>query len=215
MKESPFKSCKFLVILGAVFLFWLWDYSQTLLSHSTASMSVLGDDILPSNWDKRREAYGKMILDRKNAIYSLVEIVREKKEKADTGKWFPSQGDQLWYAIRLLGDLRASEGVEPLLDVIDIQFERVSTPGGPKDGVVIQSLVTIGKPASKKSLEYLGNDKSKERAKMYVRVIAVVEGIDLGREMVRLAAEREKDPAKYARLQRALELFKEGDRPIP
>ena len=59
------------------------------------------------------------------------------------------------------------------------------------------------------------SDKSKDRARRYVRVIRLVEGIDLGKEMVRLAAEKEQDPAKKARLKAALELFKDADKPIP
>jgi hypothetical protein len=50
---------------------------------------------------------------------------------------------------------------------------------------------------------------------MYVRVIAQVEGIELGKVMVRLAADKEKDPEKKARLEAAIALFDKASEPMP
>lgn len=123
---------------------------------------------------------------------------------------------RLWYAVKTLGAIRAEEAASPLLDVIDSRFipgiVRVDVV---KDSDVIQALARIGKPASKAAVEYLAKDKSSKRAPMYVRVIALVEGVEVGKFMVERAAAAESDPEKKARLTKAIALFADADKVVP
>jgi hypothetical protein len=159
-----------------------------------------------------------LVAKRTEAVATLVRLASEEPRRGVVSA--PSQGDARWEAILALGDYRAIEGVEPLLGQIDVLFLQ-TTEGGRlgKDRIVIESLGKIGKPASRAAVEYLAKNKDKEkqaeRARLYVRVIALVEGVDLGKEMVRLAFEKEKDAERKARLKEALGLFKDADKPIP
>ncbi len=153
-------------------------------------------------------------------------IERERGDKkADAGKdsfpqpikknqgAFQTEGEA--YAVYTLGKLQAVEAVVPLLDIIETENVRAFKTVANQDRNVIQALVSIGKPASQQAIHYLARDKSSDRARMYVRVIARIEGVRLGREMVRFAAEDEKDPGKKSRLQTALDLFKDADKANP
>jgi len=144
-------------------------------------------------------------------VYGLLPVVKELKDVAREA----AVGSRLYYAVLMLGDLRAVEGAQPLLDIIDMRFPHWGSTRAPEDPDIIQALVKIGKPASTGAVECLANDKSSKRALMYVRVIAQVEGIELGKVMVRMAADKENDPEKKARLQAAIGLFDKASEPIP
>ncbi|MBY0526910.1 MAG: hypothetical protein K2R98_26185 [Gemmataceae bacterium] len=111
------------------------------------------------------------------------------------------------YVIRLLGEYRAPEAVEPLLDRIDGDFwRRINTEvEGPEERPVIRALVSIGKPASVGALKRLATEESTERAARFLRVMELVEGRELAREMIRLAAVKEKNAERKARLKAAME----------
>jgi hypothetical protein len=158
------------------------------------------------------ESRRKLLEERTQTIGALLLLVNELKDSPEG----TLQNGRLCFAIRMLGDLRAAEAAQPLLDLIDMRFPGfVSDTRSPEDPETIQALVNIGKPASTKAVDYLASDKSTKRAMMYVRVIAQVEGIELGKVMVRLAADKEKDPEKKARLLAAIALFDKAGEPIP
>ena len=167
--------------------------------------------IVPLKLEERMELHRKLQEERNHTIYGLLLIVEELKESR-TEK---IQNSRLCFAVRMLGDMRAAEAAKPLLELIDLRFPGFVHIMGPVDPEVIQALVQIGKPASTGAVEYLANDKSSKRAPMYVRVIAQVEGFELGKVMVRLAADKEKDPEKKARLEAAIALFDKAGEPIP
>jgi len=167
--------------------------------------------IVPLKLEERMESHRKLLEERNHTIYGLLLVFQELKDVSGEA----SVGSRLYYAVLMLGDLRAPEGAQPLLDLIDLKFPRWGSTIAPEDRDIIQALVQIGKPASTGAVEYLANDKSSKRAPMYVRVIAQVEGIELGKVMVRLAADKEKDPEKRDRLQAAIALFDKAGEPIP
>ena len=183
--------------------------------------------LVPINLSDRPQSYAKFITERQRMINALLRVVQEKQETANvispsgqvthekTTMTYPE--GRIAYAIRMLGDLRATKAAQALLDIIDFQFTFTGTVSFdiPRDSLVIQALIQIGKPASTGAVECLANDKSSKRAPMYVRVIAQVEGIELGKVMVRLAADKEKDPEKKARLEAAIALFDKAGEPIP
>ena len=168
--------------------------------------------IVPLKLEERMESRSKLREERTHTIGALLLLVNELKDSAAESE----KNTRLYFAIRMLGDLRAAEAAQPLLDLIDMRFPGwISDLRAPEDPETIQALVNIGKPASTGAVEYLANDKSSKRAPMYVRVIAQVEGIELGKVMVRLAADKEKDPEKKARLEAAIGLFDKAGEPIP
>jgi len=160
----------------------------------------------------RKEAYGKIDQENRDMIVQLLALVREVKDE-------PSQrvdGSRLCFAVRTLGLLRAEEATLPLLNMIDVEFPKfVSRPYAPKDPDVVLALARIGKAASKAAVDYLAKDRSSKRARMYVRVIFLVEGADVGKFMVQQAAAAERDPEKKARLTKAIALFADAEKPIP
>jgi hypothetical protein len=189
----------------------LWLVSLGQVQNANAQ-----NPVMPSSVEGRKEAFAKLSQDRSSQINSLVLILRGEQIKREAGRNAITQNDPEYYAILMLGQLRAEEAVKPLLDRIDVETIRVvNLSQGVWDREAIRALVAIGKPASKEALEYLARDKSMQRARMYVRVIAEIEGTRLGKEMVRMAADEEKDPAKKARLQAASEFFRDADKPIP
>ena len=115
------------------------------------------------------------------------------------------------YAVKLLGLMRAPEAVDTLLDMIDTRFADTGheDPRRTQDKLplVVEALTNIGKPASRRAVEYLAREKSAKRSLLYVRVIQDVEGPVLGREMVKLAAETEADANRKERLETAITLF--------
>lgn len=170
------------------------------------------DAIMPLKMEQRMELHKRVLEDRKARIGGLLLVVQNLKNapKEDF------EGCRLSFAIRMLGDLRAVEAVQPLINIVDLQFSKVMGLATTEDdSEVIQALVKIGKPASTKAVEYLAGDKSSKRAPRYVRVIAQVEGIELGKVMVRLAAVKEQNPEKKARLEAAIALFDKAGEPIP
>jgi len=168
--------------------------------------------LVPLKLEERMESQTKLLEERTQTIGALLLLVNELKDSSEESY----QNSRLCFAVRMLGILRAAEAAQPLLDVIDRRFPGANhTDSPPEDPEVVQALIQIGKPASTKAIEYLASDKSSKRAPMYVRVIAQVEGIELGKVMVRLAADKEKDPEKKARLEAAIGLFDKASEPIP
>jgi hypothetical protein len=115
--------------------------------------------------------------------------------------------DELSQAIGMLGFLRAKEGAHAICNVIDYKY--IATSKARRNGgITVAALVSIGKPASLEAVERLRTEKSEERIALFVMVIVGVEGVDLGREMVRLAISKERDEEKRKRLTAALKLFR-------
>jgi hypothetical protein len=182
---------------------------------STAKDKATADSltaIVPLKLEERMAAHRKLLEERTQTVGELLLLVNELKNSPER----TLQNGRLCFAIRMLGDIRAAEATQPLLDLIDTRFPGFSSDtGAPKDPEIIEALVNIGKPASRGAVEMLATDKSSKRALMYVRVIVLVEGADVGKYMVRLAADKEKDPDKKTRLQTALGLFDKASEPIP
>jgi hypothetical protein len=150
---------------------------------------------------------------RRFEIADLVRVVRHRLEAAND----PEKQAHLWLAVCELGDLRAAEAAGPLLEMIDFRDSSfdICALHEPEDPDIIQALIDIGKPASTGAVGMLATDPSSKRAPMYVRVIAQVEGADVGKFMIRQAVDKEKDPEKKARLQTALGLFDKASEPVP
>lgn len=119
--------------------------------------------------------------------------------------------------VRFLGEIRADEGVDVLLNRIDVTFDldKVRPEDHKRDKDVVVALTRIGKPASRGAVGCIAKDTSRDRMLLYLRVIVLVEGIDVGKQMLRLAMESEKDPQRKERLKSAAELIKNAERPIP
>lgn len=173
--------------------------------------AVALDKLVPEDANKRNAAFQKLKDDRNDLTCGLLLFIRMDRPKPGE-----VQGaTRLYWAIRMLGEIRAAEAAPELLSIVDVRFALGWTEiRGGRDREVILALAQIGKPASVKALTYIAKDTSRERAKMYVRVIALVEGVELGKVMVSQAAEKEKDPQYKERLQKAVELFKDADKVV-
>jgi hypothetical protein len=208
----------FTVICAFVFLFLLTTFAirstEAVERGSTTAPTPNTtrpwyEEVIPGK--DRRAAYRNFITDRQHVIYNLLSVVKEKKNE----RLQNMNGSLVYYAVCMLGDLRAEEAVQELLAGVDIRFVPVGAVTiAPTDPEVVQALAKIGKPASVKALTYIAKDNSPERANMYVRVIALVEGVELGKVMVSQAAEKEKDPQYKERLKKAIELFKDADKVV-
>jgi hypothetical protein len=202
--------CSFMV-LGAILSL---ASGQTKTAKEKASSSALAG-IGPFTAEEPEKTYSKLLEERIHRVDEMLQVVDKLGGSAKTG----IETIRLYYAIRMLGEIRAAEAAQPLLDIMDIDLPKrvtwTSVALPPEDPVIVQVLAQIGKPSSTRAVEYLAKDKSAKRALMYVRVIVLVEGMDLGKVMVNLAADKEKDPEKKARLQAAIALFDKADKPIP
>ncbi len=166
------------------------------------------EELVPSGLT-RVAALEKARQDRKNDIFGLLLLIDHLKQNRD--QHLPDS--RFYVAIEMLGLLRAEQATVPLMDLIDIRFYRVATgPRAPRDPEVIQALARIGKPASKAAIGYLAKDKSSKRAAMYLRVIYLVEGPEVGRFMLEQATKKESDPERKKRLERALVMFADANK---
>jgi len=166
---------------------------------------------VPSDVDARETAFREMCDARNHKIGVLLLLVQEIKGKPDEHR----DQTRLCTAIRMLGELRAKNAAGPLMDVIDLKFTYAAThTGAPGDSPVIQALADIGKPASIAAIEYLAKDDRLAMAPRYVRVITLVEGVEVGRFMVQGAAEKELNRDRRARLLKGVELFDKAHKVI-
>ena len=116
-----------------------------------------------------------------------------------------------------LGKAKAAAAAPILIQFAHIdEFQCIISTGRHRaDRTVIEALAAIGEPSVFAAVAALSDDHPAERDKYYVRVIAVVQGVDRGQATLCAAAEAEKDPAKKARLQRAIPLFKDASETLP
>jgi len=209
IKRLVLMGCALAVLVaGGALLSVVYGQGRTPKEKSSAPGTA---ELVPLKLEERMEVYRKLLEERNHTIYGILLVLNEIKDPRQRS----SQNGRVCFAVRMLGDLRAAEAAQPLLDNIDLRFPGVTTSYSPEVDEVARALAKIGKPASTGAIERLASDKSSERAPMYVRVIARVEGIELGKVMVRLAADKEKDPEKKARLQAAIALFDKASEPIP
>ena len=166
---------------------------------------------MPSDLAKRQSSYMQLVADRRQMIGDLLVLIGEYKDETDQH----IGSSRICFAMRTLGLLRAENAVGPLMDMIDFRFEgeRISMRE-PEDTEVIRALASIGKPSSKLAVEYLAKDKSTVRAPMYLRVIHLVEGPEVGKFMLEQAVKQEKDAEKKARLEKALPLFADAGKVV-
>ena len=103
----------------------------TCLGQGPASGSPA--DVLPINQDARIKAVDNMMENRRKTIAALLDVVKESQNADRSGPvaiW-PSfgDGDRCCHAIRMLGDLRAQEAVDP---IINIPFDTAGRVGDRK-----------------------------------------------------------------------------------
>jgi len=168
---------------------------------------------MPSEYVTRSQWSEEIVKNRRNITHQLLSIIKDNKDTPSEQIQF----SRLWYAVHLLGELRAEEAVPTLLEIIDVSLLPDATHEIPipTDAEVIKSLALIGKPSSELAIGNLAQDKSTIRAPQYLRVIFLVEGPDVGKFMLQNAVNREKDPDKKQRLQKAIELFANADKVVP
>lgn len=196
----------------------LWAFSCALVRADDRGFPTAAT--ITKEVDKRQELiYQLMDLVERTKPFAKGIVVLETRKLAGGDMQFPKSldsGSPEIEAMRSLGQLRADEAVWCLLDVIDLQYTRFFLgTSNLKDREPIHALSQMGKFASRSAVRRLAMDDCDNRARMYVRVIANVEGVHLGREMVKYAADLEEDEAHKARLEKAVDLFKDAHRPIP
>lgn len=142
-----------------------------------------------------------------NALIAVLEKSFDKQNKTLVGEGGAE-------AARLLGELRATEAVKPLVDIIDIGPMAVWEKSIESMFPCYAALVEIGKPASRECLKRLTTEKVKEGAEnwrskgsLLLRVVRNVEGDDVARFMLQNAIDKEQDKDKKANLTAALGLL--------
>jgi hypothetical protein len=111
-------------------------------------------------------------------------------------------GVQLRWAILLLGDLRAEEGVKPLLDRIDWEYTRSLNLD--ERFPALRALTVIGTPVVKPALERLTEVKGEFRRRLLCELLRRILGRSLAREALKIALAAEKDPGKAKQFEEAL-----------
>lgn len=165
------------------------------------------DKFVPSDFQERKKWISDRFDQRTKDIMAALEILRNSRDQTRDG--------QLAMTVAFLGKINAVQAVPDLLTIIDFKFLDWGDPTqAPRDSVVIKALADIGKTSSVKAMESLATDKSSIRGPMYLRVIYLVEGPEVGKFMLQNAANVEKDPDKKARLQKAVELFQKADKVV-
>jgi hypothetical protein len=213
MKNRKKQFLMIFLVLSTMTVFGFLQYAkgQEDKPHLDKATADALEKYVPSDFNARQKKLEELCDDHRRTAHALLLIIdRFKNDRMEQGS-----GCRVAIAIQMLGKLRMELATIPLLDMIERRYPGIGRLRSPVDPIVIQALIEIGKPASKAAVEYLARDKSSKRAPMYVRVIAQVEGVEVGAFMVRKAMEREKDPDRKARLEKALELFQNADQPVP
>ncbi len=143
---------------------------------------------------ERQSAYKQAIKQRQNNIATLIALAQKQLK----GVKVLGSGDPALYAIRLLGEYRAAEAVPFLLKNIALPY------GGEVDSRSLlgpnpcaQSLVKIGKPASKACIRRLSRPTGSERETwLLVQVVKQVEGKEIARQMILQAIKTQPHPKK-------------------
>jgi hypothetical protein len=114
------------------------------------------------------------------------------------------------YAIYLLGELRAREGVATLIENINLKAAHVDDKGGigrwgmyPAE----EALSKIGRPAVNMILDLLPTENDDTRRQLMCMVIADVEGKDLGRMILKQRVDAESDRTRKTSLEKAMKLL--------
>jgi hypothetical protein len=160
----------------------------------------------------RQTAYKDVLTERAATIKSLLDIVNSPVEKNEN---FFGGDTPRNFAIALLGDMRAAEAVEALLEwiaphegqVCIIKFD-IGEP------FAVSALIKIGKPASLvclKRLSLKNDDKlvalGKSKRDWLLKIVQSVEGNNVAKFMLQDAIDKEQDKDKKANLTAALALL--------
>jgi len=139
-----------------------------------------------------------------HAYYDAVdEILRQMRQEnlSNEGKV---------YCAYLLGELRAAKAISILLKNIDLKAEKIDPKiAGVRWNVypAQDALAKIGMPAVHMILDRLGKEENEDRRKLMCRVIAKVEGKEIGKGRVTIAKEKASDETAKRNLELAAKLF--------
>lgn len=152
----------------------------------------------PNPEPQERTATIKAWLDqRPKVINDLISVLeRRKGEKGYID-------DEEYKAIVWLGELRAVEAVDPLIEIVDkcfVTFRLSTLKENKQEYVVPKVLARIGKEARDKCLESLAKEDNESRVMRLLETIILIEGPDLAREAIRLARDQSHDEKQKQRL---------------
>jgi hypothetical protein len=201
---------KTLFICALVFSFLLMGRLSLSSSESDERNDVISG-ITSADGQERQKSYVDAKGQYDAEVKNLLAIVNAPLEKNEN---FCDFGTPRNLAIKLLGEMRAMEAVEPLLEWIAPHEGQICAftrdIGEP---FAVTALIKIGKPASVECLKRLAlEDNDKEIAfgskrGLMLRVIRKVEGDDVAHFMLQNAIDKEQDKDRKANLTAALELL--------
>ena len=153
--------------------------------------------------EERVKAREEILESRRLLIDKLIELAGEDRPGLDEDRtvW----GDSKHVSILLLGELRATEGVDVLLD--NLTYRNTWDPSGYYPWAVypaLEALVKIGMRGIPGALERLKTSQDeRERENCYWLVRGGL-GVETGRFAIATAMQDERDPERKSRLEAAL-----------
>jgi hypothetical protein len=150
--------------------------------------------------EKTDQAVDQVVQTYQAAIAHLIDQLR------DAGISKPAKV----HAVYLLGQLRATAAVTPLLEQIDLKAEQVDPKGGiGRWGLypAQEALARIGNPAVQMILDVLPREKDELRRKLMCHVLSDVEGTEFAKLLVQMRRDKETDAARKANLELALRVL--------
>lgn len=109
-------------------------------------------------------------------------------------------------SIYVLGEYRMKGAVKALIKHIDYKAESILTHRLPPWGQypAVEALVKIGKPAVSEALKLIEEKEVQHIRELATRVVREVEGLEVGRFIIKQRIKKEENPEKRKRLQQAL-----------
>jgi hypothetical protein len=148
--------------------------------------------------------------DQEELIAGMIALAQGKPSQQGILPW----SDPKYNAVRLLGDLRATQAVKPLFGQLGYTVEQPAGSFHDRFGYgpahpAAEALAKIGKPASTIALQALNATPDPEEARALVWILDQVEGPDLTKYLISQQQARYKRPPDSENLARALGLVDE------
>ncbi len=144
-----------------------------------------------SSQKKQMLAFTELKNDRKEICHELLKIIQDENTKPEIKE----------YAIKLVGEYRAIEGIDTLMENILFVtrqpiMERVPEILYPAVG----ALCKIGNPVPSKIIEKLEINNDERILSLYALIIRNIDGLDIGLKRIEFASEKSRNPEAKSNL---------------
>jgi hypothetical protein len=207
MKRKNVKSIRLSCLLLILSISVLCGMASTQTTgRTTGSISIEETEKLYDEFIKLKET---TLQQRSELIGKLLNIIKDPKYHINAPLVFSSMD--------ILGDIRANEAIETLLDMADFRGLTGTTPRSPlgdttkpteagKNHPAIRALIKIN-PPYESVLKRIPDEGNVVKSSCYVAILIGIEGPDISRYIIEKAIENQTDKIKQTRLTAALAML--------